>query len=92
MKRVAKYVVYDPPSTGLPYLAALFVPDTPPRVFVFQSFEQAEEFLTSSALEELGPVADARQATRPEAKGRTLGAVTHQVQMQPQQARCRSTP
>ena len=50
MKPVAEYVVYDPPEPGFPYLAILFRPDTRPRVFLFQTFEQATEFVTAQAL------------------------------------------
>jgi hypothetical protein len=46
MKPVAEYVVDDPPAPGFPYLAVLFRTDMPPRVFLFQTFEQATEFLT----------------------------------------------
>jgi len=56
MKPVAKYVVYDPPAPGLPYLAVLFRPDMPPRAFMFQTFDEATDFLT----------AQARPASRPQ--------------------------
>lgn len=49
MKPVAKYVVYDPPAPGFPYLAVLFRPDMRPRVFMFQTFDEATEFLTGQA-------------------------------------------
>lgn len=46
---VNKYVVYDPPVAGLPYLAVLFQPNETPRVFMFETEEEAIAFLTSSA-------------------------------------------
>jgi hypothetical protein len=49
MKPIAKYVVYDPPVRGFPYLAVLFRPDMPPRVFQFQTFDAAKQFLTAQA-------------------------------------------
>jgi hypothetical protein len=45
-----RYVVYDPPAAGLPYVAVLFMPEMKPRAFVFQSAEEAEAFLTSQAI------------------------------------------
>jgi hypothetical protein len=61
MRPVAKYVVYDPPESGFPYLAVLFRPDTRPRVFMFQTFDEATEFLTGQA-----EPADRPQETSPE--------------------------
>lgn len=49
MKPDAKYVVYDPPVPGCPYIAVLLRPDMPPRAFLFQTFEEATEFLTAQA-------------------------------------------
>ena len=56
----AVYVVYDPPTPDFPYLAALFTPGSRTRVFVFETFKQAKEFLTSNAVEEISAVAVAR--------------------------------
>lgn len=71
MKPVAEYVVYDPPAPGLPYLAVLFRPGLRPRAFVFQTFEQATEFLTSQARPAAsrpdmlpGPIDGARRLSR----------------------------
>lgn len=47
---VRKYVVYDPPQEGLPYVAVLFQPDAAPRAFIFPTAEEATSFLTSNAL------------------------------------------
>lgn len=44
MKLVGKYVVYDPPKPGFPYLGVLFVPEEPIRVVAFDSYNQAEIF------------------------------------------------
>jgi hypothetical protein len=46
---MGKYVVYDPPQPGMPYLAVLFLPDVPPRVFIFDTYGEAVRFLTDSA-------------------------------------------
>jgi hypothetical protein len=53
MQPVGKYVVYDPPKPGLPYLAVLFIPSLRPRVFSFDTLKEAEEFLTANAIEQL---------------------------------------
>ncbi len=50
---VAQYIVYDPPKPGLPYLAALFLPAAPPRVFMFRTAAEAEKFLTRNAVAEI---------------------------------------
>lgn len=50
MQLMGKYVVYDPPDHGLPYLAVLFMPGAPPKVFVFDTYGQAVRFLTDSAI------------------------------------------
>ncbi|RLP22016.1 hypothetical protein D8676_26250 [Mesorhizobium sp. YM1C-6-2] len=52
---VGKYVVYDPPADGLPYVAVLFLPEQRPKVFFFDNAEDAETFLTSHAIERLQP-------------------------------------
>lgn len=70
MKLVAKYVVYDPPVPGLPYLAALFRPDMPPRVFLFQTFDEATEFLTGQAQ----PASRPREASSAQAPSRRTRA------------------
>lgn len=44
-----KYVVYDPPADGLPYVAVLFLPEQKPRAFLFHTADEAEAFLTSHA-------------------------------------------
>jgi hypothetical protein len=61
---VGKYVVYDPPADDLPYVAVLFLPEQRPRAFLFGSAEEAETFLTSSAVE----IADAESPPRPARK------------------------
>lgn len=45
-----KFVVYDPPADGLPYVAVLFKPRMRPRAFLFQSLEEAKAFMTSQAI------------------------------------------
>jgi hypothetical protein len=50
---LSKYVVYDPPASGLPYIAVLFQPDARPRVFIFQTSEEATTFLTGDATAQL---------------------------------------
>ena len=59
--QVGKYVVYDPPVRGLPYLALLFSPDARPRVFVFETQKEAIAFLTSNAEEPLAGKPKQRQ-------------------------------
>jgi hypothetical protein len=60
----AMYVVYDPPTPDFPYLGALFRPGLPPRVFIFETFLQAKEFLTSNAVKEIPPATVARHESR----------------------------
>ncbi len=48
-----KYVVYDPPEAGLPYVAVLFMPGSRPKAFIFDTEEEAVLSLTSNALQEL---------------------------------------
>ncbi|MBX3584897.1 MAG: hypothetical protein KF810_23720 [Rhizobiaceae bacterium] len=48
-----KYVVYDPPAKGLPYVGVLFMPGSRPKALIFETEEQAISFLTSDALGEL---------------------------------------
>jgi hypothetical protein len=53
---VGKYVVYDPPRPGLPYIAVLFRPEVRPRVFIFRTAEEATSFVTSNAVTFAGPL------------------------------------
>lgn len=46
---VGKYVVYDPPVLGLPYVAVLFQPHERPRTFIFETEQEAIAFLTLRA-------------------------------------------
>lgn len=57
MQLMGKYVVYDPPEAGLPYLAVLFMPGASPKVFVFDTYRKAVRFLTDSAIERRDPIA-----------------------------------
>lgn len=47
------YIVYDPPQPGLPFLGVLIMPEQPLRVWKFESFLEAREFLTTHALRHL---------------------------------------
>ncbi len=49
-----KYVVYDPPAAGLPYVGVLFMPGSRPKALIFETEEEAVSFLTSDALRKLG--------------------------------------
>ena len=49
-----RYVVYDPPAAGLPYVGVLFMPGSRPKALIFETEQAAVSFLTSAALQELG--------------------------------------
>jgi len=56
MAKIARYVIYDPPSPGFPYLVALFVPDMEPKFFPFDTPSEAQAFIDQGAIK-LGRIA-----------------------------------
>lgn len=57
----ATHVVYDPPLTGLPYLAVVFLPDGTLQAMPFKSAAKADAYAAKMARLALRPEGDVRR-------------------------------